>query len=358
MESTTDHGQDSLADRVTHIIQQLARITQDHGHDDDAMRTSAREAADALRAMATAVHDEPLLTLADSLGADLLADYEERLVASARNLGVVGVRTGITHLDELLNGLQAGRLYLLGAMPGCGKTTLALQMAATVAQAGHPALFVSLENDALDLAYKSACRLGQVSYARALKGKLDRNEWARAVGALRKLDGRLYLSTPRAIMPDLATLVEGVMARSGEAPKVVVLDYLQAFAKRGVKAGDDSEIRERLDQLTPKLRTLAEQYKCAVLAIASQNRAGYEKGGQAALKESGDLEYGADVVMTLARLNEKSDRAELDAWLSTRETNPAMTPLNLFVDKNRFGLSGAPIKLVLDGDVCTVEERL
>ncbi len=358
MESTTDHTERPIAERITHIIQQLARMARDHGEDDAALRASVNEAADALRTLATVTHDFSLLTLADSLGPDLLADYENRRVAAAANGGVVGVRTGVGHLDEALNGLQAGRLYLLAAVPGCGKTTLALQMAATVAEAGHPALFVSLENDALDLAYKSACRLGRVSYGRVLKGKVERSEWTRAIGELRKLNGLLYLSTPRETMPDLAGLVEGVMARSGEAPRVVVLDYLQAYAKRGVAAGDDGEIRTRIDQLTPKLRALAETYKCAVVAIASQNRAGYDKGGQAALKESGDLEYGADVVMTLARLNDKTDRTEFESWMATRETNSLLTPLNLFIDKNRFGASGAPIKLVLDADLCTIVERL
>jgi hypothetical protein len=108
----------------------------------------------------------------DGLAAELLADFAARAQAASRNGGVVGVRSGISHLDETLNGLEAGKLYILAAMPGAGKTTLALQMAATVAQAGRPALYLSLENDAADLARKCACRLGKVSYAAALKGKL------------------------------------------------------------------------------------------------------------------------------------------------------------------------------------------
>ena len=35
-----------------------------------------------------------------------------------------------------------------------------------------------------------------------------------------------------------------------------------------------------------------------MLAISSQNRAGQQNGGMASLKESGDLEYNADVVLT------------------------------------------------------------
>jgi replicative DNA helicase len=227
-------------------------------------------------------------------------------------------------------------------------TTLALQMAATVAQAGAPALYVSLENDAADLARKTACRLGRVSYTAALKGKLDADAWARAVGCLSALGGRLYLSAPRATMPDLDALLAGVAERAGQPPALLVLDYLQAFAKRAAARVDEADVRERIDRLTPALRALGERYGCAVLAISSQNRAGYLAGGMASLKESGDLEYGADVTMILARPGK--DEA------GTVLAPPGAVGLTLKVDKNRQGLTGQPMALYLFGDRCTVTE--
>jgi replicative DNA helicase len=98
-----------------------------------------------LHDLATPLAEGPLVTPADSLIDNLLTDFGKRQAAAATNGGVVGVRTGLDHLDETLNGLEPGKLYMLAAMPGTGKTTLALQWAATVAQSGRGALYISGE---------------------------------------------------------------------------------------------------------------------------------------------------------------------------------------------------------------------
>ena len=60
----------------------------------------------------------------------VLADAEvRRQQRDATGSAVLGVPTGVAHLDNLLGGLNEG-LYLLAGPPGMGKTTLALQLAA------------------------------------------------------------------------------------------------------------------------------------------------------------------------------------------------------------------------------------
>lgn len=351
MQDTT--SLDEIVERLLAVVSGVATRAQQSGSDVDSVRTLAEQASQELRDLARAPSDTPLFAQADSLIDDLLSDYGKRQAAAAAHGGVVGVRTGLDHLDETLNGLEPGKLYMLAAMPGTGKTTLALQWAATVAQGGHGALYISLENDATDLARKTACRLGGVSYAEALKGKLSRQEWAAAVDKLRRLQGRLYLSTPRATMPTLTSLVEGIMARAGAAPALIVVDYVQAMVKRTASGAEASDVRERIDRFTPELRAIGEEYGCAVLGISSQNRSGYKDGGMAAMKESGDIEYNSDAVLTLSRLDDK----ELKARGYDITHDPRTTPLKLVVEKNRQGLTGCPIPLLLHGDLCMVEEE-
>jgi replicative DNA helicase len=309
------------------------------------------ELADLIRSVAADKGGPLVRQVGDGLAAELLADFDARAQAASRNGGVVGVRSGIGHLDETLNGLEAGKLYILAAMPGCGKTTLALQMAATVAQAGRPALYLSLENDAADLARKCACRLGNVSYAAALKGKLTSAAWQVAVGKLAELGGRLYLSTPRETIPDLGDLMEVVKEKAGEPPALLVVDYLQAWVKRA--AGADADLRQHIDRFTPALRALGERYGCAVLAISSQNRSGYYNGGMASLKESGDIEYSSDVTMVLARATEKLDK---NGQPTGAPLPPNVSAVCLTVEKNRQGLTGKPLWMALHGDRCLLEE--
>jgi len=344
---------DEMVESLLNIIGWLGPQLHQPDLDVVTLRDLVGQASKKLRDVANSSTDAPLFAQADSLIDDLLSDYGKRQAAAGANGGVVGVRTGHGHLDETLNGLEPGKLYMLAAMPGTGKTTLALQWAATIAQAGQGALYISLENDAVDLARKTACRLGQVSYAEALKGKLSRQDWAAAVDKLRKLQGRLYLSTPRATMPTLTSLVEGIMTRTGAAPALIVLDYMQAWVKRQATGTEASDVRERIDRFTPELRMIGEQYGCAILAISSQNRAGYVAGGMAAMKESGDIEYNSDAVLTLARLDDKELKARGYGDITH---DPRTTPLKLVVEKNRSGLTGRPIPLLLDGDHCVVQE--
>ena len=53
--------------------------------------------------------------------------------------------TGIKKLDQMLGGGLYAGLTFLGARPGMGKSTFALQIASEIAAAGSPVLFYSLE---------------------------------------------------------------------------------------------------------------------------------------------------------------------------------------------------------------------
>jgi len=351
MENTTQTT--PLADRMLKVLAgAITRVRQDDVSDDD-LRTLIDTTTRDLRAEASTQARPDTLLAVDALAYELRADLDKRRELARRNGGVAGVRIGFGHVDETINGAEPGKLLMLAAAPGTGKTTFCLQAAANVAQSGHVALYISLENDALDLARKTVCRLGDISYSAALKGKVNPDVWNHAVTRLDTLRGRLIVCAPRDKMPDLDELVEGVIERTGERPALICVDYLQAYLKRmGNTPGDTADVRERLDRFTPALRALGERHDAAVLAINSQNRAGQQAGGMSSLKESGDLEYGADVVMTLNR------------WSGRKEGDvpPVVVPsghtlLELKVEKNRQGLTGAGAQLLmLKGDRCAVTE--
>src|SRR2546428_4553907 len=84
---------------------------------------------------------------------------------------VLGVSTGLTGLDEVLNGLTEG-LYLLAGPPGLGKTTLALQLA-THATRDVPVVFVTFENAPASLTLKALCAAGGVNPQDVYRGQAD-----------------------------------------------------------------------------------------------------------------------------------------------------------------------------------------
>ena len=54
---------------------------------------------------------------------------DEMEAISSRGAACPEVPTGFADLDELTNGLHPGQMIIVAARPGCGKSTLALDLA-------------------------------------------------------------------------------------------------------------------------------------------------------------------------------------------------------------------------------------
>ena len=124
------------------------------------------------------------------------------------------------------------------------------------------------------------------------------------------------------------------MARHGADRCLVVVDYLQRMAHAG--ATNYGSLRENVSVLTLELRELATRLDSPVLALSSLSRGvnNYGKPTLEALKESGDLEFTADVVLLLGANDEDATG------------NRLARPVDLQVAKNRYGEAGRKVKLV------------
>ena len=219
----------------------------------------------------------------------------------------LGLDCGFRHLNEVLNGLPDGVIILSGA-PSCGKTTLAKQIADTVAEVEKvPVLFYSFEQSAEELRVKSLSRLSMVDSRHIWKGRSVPAEWAEVEKAAED-----YLQGPgpylTIIEGDRADTVEAIRAaaliakrKAGDKRVLLVLDYLQI-----IPSGKDAPdaLRERIDMNLTELRRLSRDLKSPVLIVSSQNRDAYRDNKPptlAALKESGGIEYSADAVVCLWR---------------------------------------------------------
>jgi replicative DNA helicase len=263
--------------------------------------------------------------------------------------GLVGLPTGLPTVDQTLQGLQPGRVYLLAAPPKLGKTTVANAIAGHVAGRGVPALYLSFDMAAEDLAEAHVCRLGRVSLTRA--GMLSAEElrrWERGAAALQAL-GPLYYQqgTTRTTLDAVATATGALRERHDARHPLLVVDYLQKWALAGGGFGDQ---RARVQTLSAQLTELAAAEQLPVLAIVSLSRTGYgerAKGSSniAALKEAGELEYDCSAVLFL-REPEQSEAPPLTGG----------QPVLLDVALNRFGESRAGIRLLLQRDFAKVGE--
>lgn len=221
--------------------------------------------------------------------AEILAPPEARRAAAA---------TEFSTLDDLLaGGLYPGEYTILGARPSTGKTAFALQIMRQLARKGVGGLFVSLEMGNKALVRRLLSQAGRVD-AKAIKtGKLNelqKQMLAIAADGLKKLP--LWLTNDIQTTAQLATALEAYPAGS---LGLVVVDYIQLLAGEGFDA------RQRIGVISKDLRRIANRFEVPVLGLSQLRRP--ERGRQQAapvredLKESGDLEADADIVILMSR---------------------------------------------------------
>jgi replicative DNA helicase len=332
----------------------------------DALERTARERrqVEALGTDATKEQIQALFSSARSAFATLYRDFggqaEAASVVTMADLAGaywdevgkrrMGAPTGLGDLDKAIGGgLQPGKLMILLGAPGSGKTTLANQIGEHIASSGRPVLYMTSEDTPGMLLAKTLARVYGIHYSAVLGGyksaEMDINaalEQVRKCPSAQRLaylhdTGGLSLEQIQerasAHFKRYAEAEEGATVKGG--PGVLVVDYLQRLARSVRRIGGRAEeLREAVTALTEQLRAVALELDCTVLALASQNRAsGYNSSNAlASAKESGDIEYTADVILALAAPDKVAPAGE-------------HKPMNLSLVKNRLGESGGTLTL-------------
>ena len=274
----------------------------------------------------------------------------------AESVNTPAIPTGFPKLDaELEGGLYEG-LYIIGAMSSLGKTTFLCQIADQIAAVGHDVLFVSLEMSRYEIMAKSIsretlieCRKQKLDTrnAKTHRGITCGSRWEnyskteiglieKAAENYGKYAGNLYI-----LQGDgdyTAAKVREAVSRhvkmTGRTP-VVIIDYLQILKPEDMKASD----KQNTDRAVLALRLIARDFKTPVFAISSLNRQNYEsKMNMAAFKESGAIEYSADVLFGLQFEGQESKSFDVDA---AKAKNPR--ELELLVLKSRNSKTGGKI---------------
>lgn len=272
------------------------------------------------------------------------------------------IKTGFSRLDrELDGGLYAG-LYIIGAISSLGKTDFALQIADHIAQSGRDVIIFSLEMARFELMARTVSRLSllqvleenkEMTLPKTVRGILDGSRYSKyseEEKALIDNSFRMYQDfanhiiinegvgdvTADKIRAYVDTMIELIHADPGKKP-VVIVDYLQIIAPDDVRATD----KQNMDKAVLELKRISRDYDIPVIAISSLNRANYtEKVSMQALKESGGIEYGSDVIIGLQLEGAGKSSFDVD---EAKAKNPR--EIEAVILKNRNGKTGETVKL-------------
>lgn len=299
-----------------------------------------------------------------------LSDFRAQI---ARNAALPLCGTGFSTLDKAINGGLYPGLYVLGAASSVGKTTLLLQIADHTAAQGRDVLFFSLEQSRFELMAKSVsresflyCREHHLNASSALSS-LDISDGGRhggfddmkrlvmenAFGRYEKYAGNLFLYEGSGGMSpeDIAGEVRRFYAfRRPPCPPLVMVDYIQILSAGNGMMSD----KQAMDRNITALKQLSRDYDIPLMAVSSFNRMSYSQSvSMEAFKESGAIEYGADILMGLQPRGVGQPGFDITA---ARARDPRETELVIL--KNRSGaVPGEAVKFTYyPGFNCYIEE--
>lgn len=217
------------------------------------------------------------------------------------------VKTGFENLDTLCTGLYSG-LYVVAAISSLGKSTFVHQMADQIAAAGTDVLYFSLEMSRLEMVTKSISRItAQKNMETAVtalsirKGVLTQNvleasdEYARRAGErMSVVEGNF--STNISFIGDY---IRRYILQNDTRP-VCMIDYLQILQPEDGDGRKQNNTKQAVDEAVTQLKRLSRAMNLTIIVICSVNRANYLTPIDfESLKESGNIEYGADVIWGL-----------------------------------------------------------
>jgi replicative DNA helicase len=248
-----------------------------------------------------------------------------------------GISTGLPSLDKLTGGLQPGEVIVLGARTSVGKTTLALSIAehAAIVEA-RPVLFVSLEMTRTALAERLLCQAAEVKSHDLRAGTISEEERKRLiVAAYGPNDDYLHIDDEKG---QTVTRI-GAAARRHKRQRglqLLLIDYL------GRIESESTSRRERYEEvgwMMRRLKIIAEDLEIPVMVLGQLNREVENRSDHrprsSDLRESGDIEQDADVILLLHRPEMYADREQEEkAYAKTGE-------VEIIISKQRNGPTGS-----------------
>lgn len=229
-----------------------------------------------------------------------------KLEDMAANKGQLrGLSTGLVDVDQMLGGLQSTDLIIIGARPAMGKTSLAVNIAATTARSGVPAAVFSLEMSRDQLIFRVVANEAQVNLTRLLEGRASEVEYQRVGVALSDIgQWPLFVDdAPLTTISDIRAKCRRMQSRQGLG--LIVVDYLQLMTDPSRRSSDTRVLE--LATISRGLKQIAKELRVPVLALSQLSRPREKQAHRpqlSDLRDSGALEQDADVVLLLWREEE------------------------------------------------------
>ena len=224
-----------------------------------------------------------------------------------KNKNDYSLYTGMLDLDQLTCGLHNEELTIIGARPGMGKTTFALQIAEYIAKKKIPVMFISLEMSDKQIITKLIARNARINSTKMRLGTLTDQEMIKVTEEACEIAERpLYITSKLRTIQQIET--EARKLKNKKDIGLIIIDYIQL-----IKSAQKFNLREQeVADITRTLKLLTLELKIPIIGLCQLNRnATRQEPMLSDLRESGAIEQDADNVIFIYQEEETEDAAPL-----------------------------------------------
>jgi replicative DNA helicase len=237
--------------------------------------------------------------LSDNLPQKLSKLYAEYEALSSTTGGFLGMPTGWRDLDRALPGLVNGYLYIIAARPSMGKSAFAINLALNALKQERHVYIQALEENEQDVLRRMTANLSGIPLGNLMRGQI--RDWEQVNTTQDQISGfNLTIDDQSGLRSE--EICRRIRNKHTKKPiDLVIIDHLQEVRDGGQNRHQD--ISAALGNLRSTCKNLG--IPLVVLSQLSRNvesRSKEERRPRLSdLKESGDIEAMADVVMMLYR---------------------------------------------------------
>lgn len=341
---------------------EIVRIGQDMAHaaaeryDEDTDAVVERAEGELIATRSIGLRERRLISFSQAM-----AGATERINEAYQRDGVPEIATGLERLDDIIHGLHRGHLMFLGARTSMGKTAVALNMAAAIAERGERVVFVSLEMPRTELAARLAARhlamRGRVvPYSKLNAGDVSEDDMRRFLQAAIEMK-----DLPISVADEGCTQLDQVRALCRDAIRAgpvsaVFVDYFQLVRVPGMEGNRVAEV----SHVARSLKNMARELNVPIIALAQVDRRVEQRENRipmlSDIRWAGEAEESADAVIFVHRpayyyekdAKDETDEARKSELLAMADRHRNVVALH--VAKNRAGPLG---ECLIWGDMAT-----
>ena len=220
---------------------------------------------------------------------------------------IFGLSTGIAGLDRITGGIQRQETFMLSGEPGLGKSLLAVQIAFSMAKAGHPGVIYELEMSQLNTLRRSLSNESQVEARQMKSGYVNdaqMSEIGSAIGRMEQLP--IFISnstswTTASLRADITRL------KQDHCIEWYLIDYLGKLKDRNPNGKEF----ERIGIMGSALHDTCMDLNVAGIIIHTMVKSGYnDNPGMESLAGSTATGYDPDVAVFITKDESRENKGK------------------------------------------------